>query len=186
MPSRENRKRKRTETQEAIIALRQTRDLTQEGLAKHMNRDTSTIGRWESFRPPRGFSLTELAEVAHEFGRDDLAAVFKKELDQESAVFARIGGLGVVAYSTGFRSSHPLKAAATILFDWANTDHKRKTVGPRAYRKLLKAASDGLDLLIREAAKGTTLKQYPPGYLETLQIELGLMEETEDKRNARK
>jgi hypothetical protein len=53
------------------------------------------LGRWEAMRPPRGLSLAELAKVACDFERPDLAQIFEGELEQEFRVIG--GGLGALA-----------------------------------------------------------------------------------------
>ena len=86
IPFGTKKKKTRTPLQEAIIALRESRNFTQNDLAKYMNHDLSTVGRWEAMRPPRGLALVELSKVAYDFGRLDLLEVFTDALNQEFTV----------------------------------------------------------------------------------------------------
>jgi transcriptional regulator with XRE-family HTH domain len=69
-------KKRLTDTQRAVVALRQHRQMTQQGFAVYLNIAITTVARWETFRPPSGASLKRLLEVAEEFGRRDLADIF--------------------------------------------------------------------------------------------------------------
>lgn len=175
--------RDRSKTQQAIVELRKTRQMTQQALAIHMRRTTTTIGRWEAMRPPRGFSLVELAKVARDFDRDDLAEVFERELQRESALMASGGrGLEALTYS-------PLETAVKSLLQAARADSTRRSAAYRAYRKVLKAVGDSMSILLREASQGRFIDMRDPNLikrLEQLQIEIEAMEEEEQKHNARK
>jgi transcriptional regulator with XRE-family HTH domain len=68
------------EVSDAIRQLRETLKLTQQGLAVKLGTALTTIARWETSRSPRGRTLNDLAHLAEESGRPDLAAIFRKEL----------------------------------------------------------------------------------------------------------
>jgi transcriptional regulator with XRE-family HTH domain len=182
-PLSTEKSRFRAKSQLAIVELRKARDMTQQALAVYMGRTTTTIGRWEAIRPPRGLSLVELAKVARDFKREDLAAVFEQELQRESAVIAGMSGLGALAHSMGVITSVPLEFAVRNMYEAAAADHSRNSAVYRAYRRLLRRIVADHNLLIHEIAKGNVFKQYLPDYLETLQIEIEEMEEKEDSQS---
>ncbi len=180
--------RQRSKTQQAIVELRKARQMTQQALAIHMGRTTTTIGRWEAIRPPRGFSLVELAKVARDFERKDLAEIFERELQRESALMASGGrGLEALAHHIGMIS--PLETAVKKLFQIARADSSRRSVAYREYRKVRRAIADSIASLLREACQGRLIDVRGPNLvrnLEQLQIEIEAMEEEEEKHDARK
>jgi transcriptional regulator with XRE-family HTH domain len=173
----------RTESQRAIVELRRTRDLTQQGLATYMRCNTATVGRWEAIRPPRGLSLAELAKVARDFDRPDLAEIFDRELEREFRVVG--GGLGTHALSLGITTSTPLEFALKNLYECARGDSSRRSAAYRAYRRLIKTMVSAHALLVREAVRGRLVKPDQPEFLrqlQSLQIELEAMQDQEESR----
>lgn len=73
-----------TDTQRAVVELRQHRQMTQQQFAVHLGIAITTVARWETFRPPSGPSLRRLREVALEFGRPDLEDIFYKAIVTET------------------------------------------------------------------------------------------------------
>jgi transcriptional regulator with XRE-family HTH domain len=68
---RHKKKRKKTTRSDAATALVRLRELlgkTQQEFAALSETAISTIGRWESYDPPRGEALLRLAEVAEQSG----------------------------------------------------------------------------------------------------------------------
>lgn len=185
MASRGKRARiakKRTEIQQAIIALRHTRRFSQQDLANYMHHNTATIGRWEAITPPHGRALAELAKVAHEFERQDLVKVFSQQLDQEVGMMG--GGLGAVAHQTGLVTLAPVLAAIENLYECAHADPSRRSVIYRECQKALKAIADSHAVLVQQAAEGKVLKLGEPGYrqrLEKVQIQVEAMGDEEER-----
>jgi transcriptional regulator with XRE-family HTH domain len=175
--------KKRTETQLAIVALRQTRNFTQQDLATHMRRNTATIGRWEAIRPPRGVSLSELARVAHEFGREDLAEIFQQELNRELLLVG--GGVGAAAHGLGIATSIPLEFALKNLLECAAADQSRSSKLYREVQKLVKHIQATHALLIKEVASGKLVKVGQSNFLkqlEGLQLQIEALEDREGSR----
>lgn len=73
----------------AVRELRLTLRLTQQAAAEKFKTALTTWARWETVRSPRGRTLNELARMAKECGRNDLAAVFEKELMHELGLALR-------------------------------------------------------------------------------------------------
>lgn len=63
--------------------MRQQLGLTQAQLAKRLRVALATVGRWESWDPPRRITLARLARFA-QFNKLPIAAVFQAELDKEN------------------------------------------------------------------------------------------------------
>jgi transcriptional regulator with XRE-family HTH domain len=62
--------------QEALRQLRQTMNLSQEGLARKLDVSFRTIHRFENEQPPKGVWLLMFGKLADQHGRNDLATVF--------------------------------------------------------------------------------------------------------------
>jgi transcriptional regulator with XRE-family HTH domain len=185
----------RTKTQDAIVALRKTRGLTQQSLAALMGHTTATVGRWEAIREPHSMSLVELAKVARNFEREDLYEIFMEALVRESVIFAA-GDPKQTVY--GFRrspealpahgSTSPvlLEVAVARLYHWARTEPNPAAFkAHRAYRNVLHAIVAGHAALLAEARKnkmlGLTLAE-----IEKLQVEIEELQNQEEKRDAGK
>ena len=182
----------RTKTQDAIVALRKTRGLTQQSLAALMGHTTATVGRWEAIREPHGMSLVELAKVARNFEREDLYEIFMGALARESTIFAA-GDHKQTVY--GFRRSPEalpahgdarpilLEVALARLYNWARTESNPAAFkAHRAYRNVLRAIVAGHAALLAEARKnkmlGLTLAE-----IERLQVEIKELKDREEKRD---
>src|SRR5215831_17070780 len=87
------KRRDKTEAQLAILELRKHRGLTQQQLAVHMGVTLTSVNRWETRRPPRGYFLMRLASVAMDFERKDLAEIFLAGADKELAAIGELSGL---------------------------------------------------------------------------------------------
>jgi hypothetical protein len=147
-----------------------------------MHRNTATVGRWEAIRPPRGLSLAELAKVARDFDRSDLAVVFERDLERESRVIG--GGLGGYAHSVGLITSVPLEFALKNLYECARGDSSRRSAVYHAYQSVLKTILSANALLIREVGKGRLVRPDRPDYLQqllSLQIKLEAMQDQEGR-----
>jgi transcriptional regulator with XRE-family HTH domain len=68
---------RKTDIQEAVIALRKELGLTQQQLSEAMKVTVVTVCRWETVRPPSGLSLVRLAEFARQSGNDRIAGIFQ-------------------------------------------------------------------------------------------------------------
>jgi hypothetical protein len=176
--SSRKQKKKRTAIQQAIIALRQTRDFTQQDLAQYMKHDLSTVGRWEAMRPPRGLSLVELGKVAYDFGRDDLREIFERELEKESPV---------VKGSPVRQPQLPLEFAVADLFRVGRAAAAETATARRAYRKALRALVEAHRIVVGEIEKGRLGKKLLQNLedFQRTQIEIEEMEE-EEKQDSRK
>jgi transcriptional regulator with XRE-family HTH domain len=78
-----SREKRLEDTQRAVVALRQHRQMTQQQFAVYLDVAITTVARWETFRPPSGPSLRRLREVAIEFGRLDLEDIFWSAIAME-------------------------------------------------------------------------------------------------------
>jgi transcriptional regulator with XRE-family HTH domain len=76
----------RTETSEAVRALRKELGLTQQGLAGALKTAISTCARWEGGWPPGGRSLLQLAKLADRRGLPDHAKRFRWLYYNEAAM----------------------------------------------------------------------------------------------------
>jgi transcriptional regulator with XRE-family HTH domain len=74
---------KKTNTQQALLALREHLGLTQRALALALDVTVVTVCRWETSRPPSGASLVRLAAFARASGEGDLAKIFSQSFDAE-------------------------------------------------------------------------------------------------------
>jgi transcriptional regulator with XRE-family HTH domain len=74
---------------EAVRQLRSTLGLTQQAFAVKLDTALTTIARWETVRSPRGRTLNELARLAEDMDRRDLAGVFREELMAELGLALR-------------------------------------------------------------------------------------------------
>ena len=166
---------KRTEVQQAIVALRQTRNFSQRDFAAHVHHDPATVGRWEAITPPHGRALAELSKIAREFGRPDLAQIFSQELDREVGIVAG-GGLGGIGHL-------PLAAALQDLYEAAQADLSRRSAVYRAYQKLVKAIAVHHAVLLQEVDQGRILKLDQPSYrqhLEQVQLQVEARRDAEE------
>lgn len=164
---------KRTEIQQAIVALRQTRNLSQRDFAAHVQRDPATIGRWEALTPPHGRALAELSNIAREFQRPDLLHIFSQELDREASIRGGLGGIG----------HFPLDVAMKDLYEATQADSGRRSAVSRAFQKLLKALVDAHAVLLQEVNQGKILKLDHPSYrqhLERVQLQVEAMRDEEE------
>jgi transcriptional regulator with XRE-family HTH domain len=78
-----SRRKTKTPVQIALRALRTKLGLSQQSLAVAMNMSVVTVCRWETSRPPSGYSLLQLAQFAHSNGAYDIANVFEEALREE-------------------------------------------------------------------------------------------------------
>ena len=76
--------RERAPLSVAMIRMRLRLGLTQAELAKALNVALPTVGRWESWDPPRGISLERIARFAESHGLEE-AADFKYVIAREHA-----------------------------------------------------------------------------------------------------
>jgi transcriptional regulator with XRE-family HTH domain len=76
-------KKRRTPVQEAVLALRKQLGLTQQQLAVAMNVTVVTVCRWETSRPPSGFSLVQLMMFARRCDTAELSNLFEKHIWEE-------------------------------------------------------------------------------------------------------
>jgi transcriptional regulator with XRE-family HTH domain len=130
--------RKKTPIQQAIINLRERLHLTQQQLAMAMNVTVVSVCRWETSRPPAGFSLVQLMDFARRSGAADLADIFEK------AVWGDIHG-NVSPERQYIVLRIPGRAPETALNELrAAKDHP--LVGPE-YRKVLRDLEHGVKLL---------------------------------------
>jgi transcriptional regulator with XRE-family HTH domain len=76
--------KKRTPIQEAVIEMRKRLELTQQQLSEALGVVLPTVGRWESSRPPSGFSLARLYMYAQRFDNTrDLSEIFWQAAEAE-------------------------------------------------------------------------------------------------------
>jgi transcriptional regulator with XRE-family HTH domain len=177
--------KQRTDVQRALVALRETRGFTQQELATYMRRNLVTIGRWESFRPPHGAMLAELARVAREFERPDLAEVFDGELAREFRMAG--GGLGGWAHQTGMPQLGPFGSALELAQPSAFADSSRRSPIYRACRRAMKAIATMNRLHIREVAQGRIVRSGQQDFLkqlERVQIQIDAIEDGLEERPA--
>jgi transcriptional regulator with XRE-family HTH domain len=77
-------RKKRTPIQEAVRQLRQRLNLTQERLAQQLGVVLASVARWESSRPPKGYSLARLHMFAQRFEQtQDLSEIFFQAAEAE-------------------------------------------------------------------------------------------------------
>jgi DNA-binding transcriptional regulator YiaG len=179
IPFGTKKKKTRTPLQEAIIALRESRNFTQKDLANYMNHDLSTVGRWEAMRPPRGLALVELSKVAYDFGREDLREIFDRELEKQTAL---VQGSPVPPHI-------PLEFAVGYLFRFGRVAAPAGTPAVRrAYRKALRALVEAHRIVVGEVEKGRLGKKALQNLedFQRTQIEIEEMEQDEERGNARK
>lgn len=70
--------------QQAVRSLRESMELTQEGLARHMNLTVRSIARYEGEAPPSGRALSRFRTLAFQHNRKDLAVIFHRQLMLET------------------------------------------------------------------------------------------------------
>jgi transcriptional regulator with XRE-family HTH domain len=165
--------KQRTKVQDAIVALRKARDLSQQDLAVLLKCNTASIGKWEAIREPRGLSLMELAGVARSFGREDLYEVFTDELEGQLEVLN----------STG-HPTNALEVAICRLYHWAHLPQPArasKNQGRREYMKALHAIVAGHAAFVRDVAKGR-VSGWLMAEVEELQMEIEELEDREARR----
>jgi hypothetical protein len=136
-----------------------------------------------TIRPPRGVSLSELARVAHEFGREDLAQIFERELNRELQLVG--GGVGALAHSLGTMTSLPLEFALKNLLECAAADQSGRSKISRAVKQLKKNITAAHALLIQEVATGKLVKVGQSNFLkqlEGLQVQIEALEDREESR----
>jgi transcriptional regulator with XRE-family HTH domain len=167
-----SREKTLTKTQQAIIDLRASQQWTQADLAAYMERDRATIGRWESIRPPRGYSLIELSKVAYDFGLFHLREIFDEALEHDSELVR-----GEAVYP-----NVPLEAAVDRVYHWAHGQN-RTALAYQTYRKLLRTIVQSHGALIQEMTKEK--RPYTTEFRE-LQIEIEEMEDQEERVEDRK
>ena len=73
----------RTPIQRALRTLREKLCMTQQQFSNELGAATISVCRWETSRPPRGFTLAQLATFARRFGVLEVAEVFEKALDED-------------------------------------------------------------------------------------------------------
>jgi transcriptional regulator with XRE-family HTH domain len=78
-----SRPRKRTSVQKALIQLRKKLGLSQQGLSEALKVTSISVCRWETSRPPTGFSLLKLEQFAHDSSAPEIAAIFRRAIDVE-------------------------------------------------------------------------------------------------------
>jgi transcriptional regulator with XRE-family HTH domain len=123
----------RTPTQLAMVELRETANLSQQGLAVIMERNTATVGRWETSRPPTGLALVELAQLALRFGRMDLCETFTNSVDSPLLH----GDAHLKAGVKRMDLASPLPAAVRNIYTWSGL--RQGPPSRRAYWKILDA-----------------------------------------------
>jgi transcriptional regulator with XRE-family HTH domain len=79
---------KKMPVQRALIVLRSQLDLTQEALARELRVSPVSVCRWETIRPPSGFTLLQLAVFALAQGARDSAKVFHEALKAEPGQYS--------------------------------------------------------------------------------------------------
>lgn len=67
----------------ALIDLRNALGETQQQFAVRIGASVTTIARYETFRPPHGKTLVQIADIAQQRGLDELASVFHQAFDGE-------------------------------------------------------------------------------------------------------
>jgi transcriptional regulator with XRE-family HTH domain len=80
----------RTETQRAIVELRKHLGMTQQQLSTLMGVTLTSVGRWETTRPPRGFYLWHLAFLAKQSTQPHLQRIFLEGLAKGSGEDSRL------------------------------------------------------------------------------------------------
>ena len=80
--------------------------MTQARFARHWGVRLSTVGRWESSRPPTGLNLERLALLAENRGLASVAATFRKALEGERGA--------VVPFSVGLNSEEAMYVIAVL------------------------------------------------------------------------
>jgi transcriptional regulator with XRE-family HTH domain len=73
---------KKEPVQKAVIALRQHLGMTQQQFAEGLDVTVVTVCRWETSRPPTGFSLFRLLFLAREHKLTEIAAALAKSVDE--------------------------------------------------------------------------------------------------------
>jgi transcriptional regulator with XRE-family HTH domain len=148
--------------------------MTQQQLAVHMGLTVTTVSRWETFRPPGGLSLGQLAKVAYEFGRPDLEAIFRKALFTE---------MDLTAWMLVPGANEPLSKAVRNIVEALNGIAPKRLV--IAYRKMVSAIRAAHDELVKNAV------DIPPTLptqkeLEALQVLLDRIDENEQRLTTNK
>jgi transcriptional regulator with XRE-family HTH domain len=160
---------RKTVVQQALLDLRKRLEMTQQDLAIAMSKTVVTICRWETVRPPSGYSLLELAQYARDRRAIELAEVLERALRQE-----------------GGPAANQLNApAGELRVYWTNEQAiEEALLGLRAnsaipsvrreYLKLLRATIASHAVLLREARAGAETNN-PWKYYEDLQNDLELL-----------
>jgi transcriptional regulator with XRE-family HTH domain len=75
----------KTETQRAIVRLRELLGLSQEGLARELGVSRLSVARWEGQKPPIGPSLWRLYQFAVDSHANEIAAIMMKHIDRQQS-----------------------------------------------------------------------------------------------------
>lgn len=79
----------KTPVQEALINLRVKLGLTQQDVADALDVTQISVCRWETCRPPSGWSLAMLANWAREEKAEEVAQVFEQALERAAGPHRR-------------------------------------------------------------------------------------------------